>query len=322
MTGRRVETASEVRKLKPEFRRFLENMSSMDQNYFIDPDTNLNLPHRIRVFAMHCRFADLGKMVHYPMVLIVNFATEGGVVVDRQIIRLRPGYALLISPNKFHDYTVTGDDSEALWLFINFQGQQDRYLAALGDHPVPVSDSCLIFIEALVRMYASGGGKRRVEPFMNQVSLLVALILENLMAESQVEGGAYAETLYRKGAVQPYHILQRASEFIFQNLDAPLRIQEVAAELGISAGYLRNIFHAKLGMGLGEYIRYVRLQHAIVLMDTTDKSLSEIAMESGYGSLSAFSRAFSKNKGMPPGDFRLRYNLRTAKAVPLPPPPG
>jgi len=174
-------------------------------------------------------------------------------------------------------------------------------------------------LEALASKYARGGGMRHVTPFMNQISLLVALILEDLQESLQVGNTPQQSVVFQKGPIQPYHILQKASEYIVEHIDSQLQIRDVAQALGISPGYLRNIFHSKLGMGLGAYMKYVRLQRAIMLMDTTGKSLTEIASESGYGSLSAFSRAFTRNKGIPPGEFRLRYSIRSTKADPRQP---
>ncbi len=319
---RRAKGAAATPPLSPAFRQVLEQMSSLDQNYFVEPSARLALPYNIRAFALHCRLAELGKMVHRSRLLIVNFATEGGVVVEGQTIRLRPGYALLIAPNQFHDYVVTGKDRQVLWLFINFECPPQAGGDSPRHHPVPVSPLCQGFLEALVTLYATGGGRRQVAPFMNQVCLLLALILEHLHETAQLASTVRPAVVFQQGPVQPYHLLQRASEYIVTHLAGALRICDVAKALGVSGGHLRNVFHERLGMGLGEYMKYVRLQRAITLMDTTDRSLSEIATAAGYGSLSAFSRAFSKNKGLPPGAYRLRYARRSARAVPAPPAPG
>lgn len=298
------------------WRELLEGMSSRDQNYFVDPPEDYSLPLNFRAFALHCSIEDFGKMAHLPLLLIVNYATPGGVVVDGHFSRLEPGHALLVSSGHFHDYEVLEEDTQALWLFLNFEMEHSERLDALTLAPTWISPQCQLYLEALVRGYAGGAGRRMNPNFRAQISLLAALVLETLLEEAQERRIIRGDGIYRKGPVQPYRILQRASEYIRQHLLSPLAIEDIAAALGISSGHLRNVFHDCLEIGPAEYVQYVRLQQACMLMDTTGMSLSEIAASCGYNSLSAFSRAFRKNRGMAPREYRLRYPARSAKRKP------
>jgi AraC-like DNA-binding protein len=51
----------------------------------------------------------------------------------------------------------------------------------------------------------------------------------------------------------------------------------------------------------------MKMNHACRLMDTTELSLAEVASRCGYASIFSFSRAFKKEKGIPPSDYRAAF---------------
>lgn len=72
---------------------------------------------------------------------------------------------------------------------------------------------------------------------------------------------------------------------------------------------MSRFFSERFHMTLTQYVNYVRLKYARHLLESTDLSVTEIAMKSGYPNVSYFIRKFSAAVGEPP----LRY--RNGKAV-------
>jgi AraC family transcriptional activator of tynA and feaB len=90
---------------------------------------------------------------------------------------------------------------------------------------------------------------------------------------------------------------------------------ELAAEVGISLRYLQKLFTSR-GTTCSEYIQSLRLGHAYTLLARRaeikgDKSISEIAWESGYRDVSYFHRVFRRRFGYSPGALHAR-NDRTS----------
>lgn len=75
-------------------------------------------------------------------------------------------------------------------------------------------------------------------------------------------------------------------------LSGRTRLTDTAAACGISAEHLSRIFHQSTGLSYNEYVTRFRLEHATDLLRNTAQSITEIAHESGFQSLSQFHRSF------------------------------
>lgn len=86
-----------------------------------------------------------------------------------------------------------------------------------------------------------------------------------------------------------------------------MTIEDVAAHAGFSTNYFNRIFFAHTGFNVMEYVRFTRLKSAARLLRTTDKDILDIAFDCGYESQESFTRAFKKQYGMPPGEYRKEH---------------
>lgn len=104
---------------------------------------------------------------------------------------------------------------------------------------------------------------------------------------------------------KPGKHLQQALKYIrAHHSDPALRIAEVAEVCGLSPSYFSSLFHHAVGCCFADYVLDYRLQHACALLAVTDKSITEIAYESGFASLAHFYRSFKKNVGFTPTTYR------------------
>jgi AraC-like DNA-binding protein len=83
-----------------------------------------------------------------------------------------------------------------------------------------------------------------------------------------------------------------------------LSFQDLAQEMCCTPRHLSRIFHAVVGMSFREKQVQVRLVRAQELLATTESKVLEVALESGYQSLSLFNLMFKKRIGMTPGQWR------------------
>ena len=72
---------------------------------------------------------------------------------------------------------------------------------------------------------------------------------------------------------------------------------------------LAKAFQKNLGMGLGSYLRQVRLEHAKRLLVNNDLRLNEIARRCGYRSVNSFCVAFQRQMCIAPMQFQRQYLL-------------
>lgn len=98
--------------------------------------------------------------------------------------------------------------------------------------------------------------------------------------------------------------LERVTEYVGQHYSEKLSITQVAAAIRLHPNYLMNIFKRGCGMSLWEYVIRLRVSHAQRLLITTDLKVLDIALESGFGSVSCFYEAFERYCGTTPKKYR------------------
>jgi AraC family transcriptional regulator len=99
--------------------------------------------------------------------------------------------------------------------------------------------------------------------------------------------------------------IERALRYIAAHLGEPIRVAELARAAHLSEFHLHRVFHATLGESIGRFITRRRLElAALQLAYEPDRSVTEIALSSGYSSSSNFSKAFSSFFGCSPTRVR------------------
>lgn len=87
-------------------------------------------------------------------------------------------------------------------------------------------------------------------------------------------------------------------------IDEPVSINSIATEMGMSVRMLENLFLEALKISPGKYYRDLRMQVARRLIVDTKLSVLEIAIRTGFNSLSAFSRSYKNRFGVSPTQSR------------------
>lgn len=267
-----------------------------------------NLPHNIRIFLRRRRAGRLGRALHNQHTLLFALRTPGEAVLDREHVRINPGEALLIFPGQLHEYAETRA-REVLWLFCGFLLPENTEYLPLRNTPLRLTPRVVQDVSALIEADRSLIGARGLlrggaeEQVALRLKLILAQLLElrcnralpppNRKSMPAVLGGAAVRAL-----------IKRAAAYISARLDAELSVAEIAGALHVSAGHLRNEFHRQTGGSIGRYVRYLRISRACMLMDTTALGLEEIARRCGYASVYSFSRAFKRDRGCTPSEYR------------------
>lgn len=97
--------------------------------------------------------------------------------------------------------------------------------------------------------------------------------------------------------------IQRAVDFIEDNLSDDLQVDAIAKVAGFSRWHFQTVFSAAVGDSLKEYIRTRRLTKAMMELGS-DKRILDIALDAGFESQEAFTRAFKSMYNLTPGEAR------------------
>ena len=91
-----------------------------------------------------------------------------------------------------------------------------------------------------------------------------------------------------------------------QFANSELGVQHIAEMLGCSPDYLSHLFHTETKERLTHYIQRIRIEGAILALETATLNVSEIAYASGFADPAYFARVFKQHKGVTPQEYRLQ----------------
>jgi len=95
-----------------------------------------------------------------------------------------------------------------------------------------------------------------------------------------------------------------------QYANPDLSVQGIATLLGCSADYLSHLFHTETHERLTHYIQRIRIDGALIALETTALNISEIAYSSGFADPAYFARVFKQHKGTSPQEFRQQLDAQ------------
>ncbi len=86
--------------------------------------------------------------------------------------------------------------------------------------------------------------------------------------------------------------------------ESDMSISQIADAVFISPAYLGAFFKSKTGHTIGQYIRDIRIRYALYLLENKQDSVLDVALKCGYADANYFAKAFKKEKGISPSEYR------------------
>ncbi|OPJ58043.1 AraC family transcriptional regulator [Clostridium oryzae] len=103
--------------------------------------------------------------------------------------------------------------------------------------------------------------------------------------------------------------VRKAQQYIKDNLDKEISIQDIASYIGIHKTYLQKLFKQYQNCSISEYRNKIKLQKAAYLLQNTTSTITDIAFEVGYNSRQHFSYTFEKYYKISPKEYRQKNNF-------------
>lgn len=148
--------------------------------------------------------------------------------------------------------------------------------------------------------YARSGDPVKAQHAVNELLLRI----ERVHFEPYDLVSPVAARLGEAADQQSSRAVARLCDFIAENFQHDIDSVDIAAAADLHPKYAMSVFKKSTGLTLNEYVNLLRLSYAQALLMRGDANVLTVAMESGFGSLSAFNKSFRKIAGMSPSDFR------------------
>lgn len=192
------------------------------------------------------------------------------------------------SRNKLYDSQALGNDS--IHRFI--AGEEADFCLLNGEEPF--HQELLAEIRRVQREYE--GNREYREIFLHAASItILGLLLRNHVLSAGMPD--------EEGAARLEKILPVA-RYIEAHYNTPLSLSALADFAGFTHVYLCRLFKKTTGHTLTEYINYVRVEKSLEKLADHSLSITEVAFQSGFSSLSHFNTTFRAQIGCSPSVYR------------------
>lgn len=98
-------------------------------------------------------------------------------------------------------------------------------------------------------------------------------------------------------------------KYLDENYNKNINLDTLSTEFYINKFYLARKFKEAYGYTINTYITNLRINHAKELLRFTDYSITEVALQVGYGDPAYFTRIFKMSEGKTPRSFRRQWKL-------------
>ncbi len=102
--------------------------------------------------------------------------------------------------------------------------------------------------------------------------------------------------------------IRLARQYIHENLDRPLTLEEVADIAGLSSVHFRRMFKKATDKSFLEYVTDLKMEYARNLLRESTDPIAEIGRKVGYADESYFRKVFKKATGIKPSEYRRLYS--------------
>lgn len=222
---------------------------------------------------------------------------EDGVTTHRY--ELHAGQGFLICPGLINTYFA---DETHPWkyVWVEFDGLHAseflRYAGLTAAQPIYQADSDDQSQEVRDRMlYIADHSDASTLHLIGYLYLFMDALIRTSSTRLSAQGSQ----------IKDFYI-QEAVNYIEQNYQRDLTVEEVADACRLNRSYFSKLFKDNMGCPPQEFLIGVRLAKAAEMMCNGNAPISEIAVRCGYSNQFHFSRAFKKRYGEPPQKWRAQ----------------
>ena len=233
--------------------------------------------------------------------------------VGRKTYRLRGGDQFVTFPNEWHDTAGEPQRGELYWIILEARPQKKnalfldaklrrRLLGGLSELPLRsfrAAPDAAMWLGQIESSLSSRGSGRQL--------LAACALHQYLLGTIQ----AATKALERS----PGQRVREAMNWMESHLDEPVRLAEMAREIGWSEAHFKDAFRRETGHPPHEYFTGRKISAAIYMLTREKRPVTEVAMALGFSSSQHFATAFRKFTGHTPSETRAGVRARSRWAA-------
>lgn len=255
-------------------------------------------------------YEEYPKHWHTSTEIIMPEQNEYQVACNGKIYELNVGDILIVPPGVVH--TMPAKEGVRYIILVNLSNSsmsqsldslfafiQPAIVISPQSH-LPIYQMCRNLIAESIDEYFGNEPFKEIAAYS---SLLKLILLTGRCRTSQND-------LYQSVPSRQQEYVQNfmaLCEYINANCTEEFSLSEAAWTAGFSKFHFSKLFKNFTGTTFYSYVNERRISHASMLLLNSEKSVTDIAISSGFNSISSFNRIFKIIKGCTPSEFRKLY---------------
>lgn len=213
---------------------------------------------------------------------------------------LGPEDLIVFNPFEYHEhYREAGNHT--LSLFVPFEILQDAKIGNIVccSRLHPEREDFFVLLRAKLAVLYREISDRTEESELrikSQIYGLLAVLKQQFEEPEEIEGGED-----ERGRIR------RALNYILENYTEDVTLQDAADRIFVSKGQLSRMFRKYMGMSFADYLRKLRTIQAAHLLRSTEKKITDIALECGFSNTNTMILNFREEYGETPGAYRKSH---------------
>lgn len=249
--------------------------------------------------------------LHNHLELVYLLEGQSYAFADEKQYEMHAGDVFLAFPNQVHGYPKMGDGTAKNILLI-FSPSVCSEFKTLFRHNTPTSSLVPakdIDAEILLLAQKILAEQQNKAPYFEPVTrgYLIALL-----------GKLFCSMEFREEKKSDGILLKDLLNYCNAHYTEPLSLDLLASELSTGKHYISHIFNERLKISFPDYVNGLRINEATrLLLANPDRNVTEIAYDCGFSSTRTFNRAFIKQIGLTPRDFRKKNRNKSVLPIDL-----
>lgn len=252
---------------------------------------------------------------HPAIEIIVPLENTYTVITGQETHLLAPGDIFIIPGGELHHLIAPDTGKRLIYLFefdllSHIRGYS--YLTSFLSQPVLINkDTCrpiykeeADIISQLCHDYFANDSLREMMIYSHLLAFFVNYARYRMSLE---DAGGYAPSkeTRQKDLTEKFN---KVFDYLEEHYAEDITLEKVADVAGFSKFHFSRLFKQCSGYNFYDYLCYRRIKSAENLLLNPQNSITEVALQSGFSSLSTFNRTFKKIKGCTPSEYRNLFS--------------
>ena len=228
--------------------------------------------------------------------------------IEDKMYQVRKGEILIVPPDTLHSLTMGEGSSRYLFLFESdaIMTMRDIKSMAMYFHkPFHLRDGSDAHVRIRELLLRAREAYEKREMMWNTMCYSCILRIYATLGQRYLSGikPRTGDNMRNMDS----EVINAVMTYINNHYREELSLEDVAKFAGFSRYYFSRSFKRQTGYSFKDYLCQKRLQVAMDLLIRTNRSMRDVAIESGFGSVATFNRVFREKKGCTPTQYRAIY---------------